>query len=154
MATPIRPVEETMKLSDTKQQFSRVINRVARGEANIIVEKSGLPVAALVSIDEYRQRKEAGEEAEEEVQGETLYRLVEQGVISSDDLDDEEQLDIAVYLVNRTRWEAIARRRAEAKIVTRRQQGESPTDRDFRDEIVKAARDIRLEYLEKIGRRQ
>jgi len=63
MATPTRPVEETMKLSDTKQQFSRVINRVARGEANIIVEKSGLPVAALVSMDEYRTIQAAARHA-------------------------------------------------------------------------------------------
>jgi prevent-host-death family protein len=50
-----------MKLSDTKQQFSSVINRVAKGEANIIVEKSGLPVAVIVSMDEYQSSQAAAE---------------------------------------------------------------------------------------------
>jgi prevent-host-death family protein len=46
-----------MKLTDTKQQLSRVINRVARGEARVVVEKSGLPVAAIISVEEYRRFK-------------------------------------------------------------------------------------------------
>jgi len=51
------PTETTMKLSDTKQHLSRVINEVARGETRVVVEKSGLPVAAIISIDEYRRMK-------------------------------------------------------------------------------------------------
>lgn len=51
------PVETVMKLTDTKQQLSRVINRVARGEARVVVEKSGLPVAAIISTEEYRRFK-------------------------------------------------------------------------------------------------
>ncbi|HWV34774.1 MAG TPA: type II toxin-antitoxin system prevent-host-death family antitoxin [Thermomicrobiales bacterium] len=55
MASLTAPVETRMKLSDTKQQFSKVINEVASGEARVVVEKSGLPVAAVISMDEYRQ---------------------------------------------------------------------------------------------------
>jgi prevent-host-death family protein len=64
MATS-NPTEITMKLTDTKQHLSQVINRVARGETRVIVEKSGLPVAAIISADEYdRFRKhEAQREA-------------------------------------------------------------------------------------------
>jgi prevent-host-death family protein len=49
------PIETTMKLTDTKQQLSQVVNRVARGEARVVVEKSGLPVAAIISVEEYRR---------------------------------------------------------------------------------------------------
>lgn len=51
------PVETAMKLTDAKQQLSRVVNEVARGESRIVVEKSGLPVAAIISVDEYRRFK-------------------------------------------------------------------------------------------------
>jgi prevent-host-death family protein len=75
MAITPKPVEETMKLSDTKQQFSSVINRVAKGEANVIVEKSGLPVAVIVSMDEY-QRIQAGSQ-ERQDRFEKVQRLSE-----------------------------------------------------------------------------
>ncbi len=51
------PTEATMKLTDAKQQLSQVVNRVASGEARIVVEKSGLPVVAIISVDEYRRFK-------------------------------------------------------------------------------------------------
>ena len=51
------PTETTMKLTDTKQQLSQVVNRVARGETRVVVEKSGLPVAAIISAGDYRRFK-------------------------------------------------------------------------------------------------
>ena len=150
MASTIRPVEETMKLSDTKQQFSKVINRVAKGEANVIVEKSGLPVAVVVSLDEYRHLH--GEEPG--IQGETLYHLVEQGEISADDLSDDEQVDLAVFVVHQTRWTNAARRIADERASIRRQNGEAVSDRDVREEYVRAVREVRAEYLAAISARQ
>ena len=55
MVAPTVSAETTMKLSDTKQHLSQVINQVARGERRVVVEKSGLPVAAIISVDEYRR---------------------------------------------------------------------------------------------------
>lgn len=43
------PMTQTMKISDVKNQLSSVINRVYRKETRILVEKAGIPVAALVS---------------------------------------------------------------------------------------------------------
>jgi prevent-host-death family protein len=57
MAQASNPTETVMKLTDTKQNLSQVINRVARGETRIVVEKSGLPVAAIISAEEYRRFK-------------------------------------------------------------------------------------------------
>ncbi|MBI4320724.1 MAG: type II toxin-antitoxin system prevent-host-death family antitoxin [Chloroflexi bacterium] len=43
------PVTQTMKASEARQQFSQLLNKVFRGEARVIVEKSGIPVAAIIS---------------------------------------------------------------------------------------------------------
>jgi prevent-host-death family protein len=47
-----RPVPRTMKASDVRQQWSQVLRAVHRKEARVLVEKSGIPVAAIVSIED------------------------------------------------------------------------------------------------------
>jgi prevent-host-death family protein len=54
----IVPTIETMKFTDARQQLSRVVNRVARHETRILLEKSGVPVAAIVSADDLRRLEE------------------------------------------------------------------------------------------------
>ena len=44
-----------MKFTEARQQLSRVVNRVARHETRILLEKSGVPVAAIVSADDLRR---------------------------------------------------------------------------------------------------
>jgi prevent-host-death family protein len=73
MTQPI-PVETAMKLTDAKQQLSRVVNEVARGESWIVVEKSGLPVIAIISVDEYRRFK-AREETDQARRAELFNNL-------------------------------------------------------------------------------
>ena len=51
MRTP-HPMTETMKASEARQHFANVLNRVFRKEARVVVEKSGIPVAAIVSADD------------------------------------------------------------------------------------------------------
>ena len=53
-----------MNLSETKQHLSRVVNSVARGETRIVVEKSGLPVAAVITTEDYRRFKRQEQERE------------------------------------------------------------------------------------------
>ncbi|MBA2278246.1 MAG: type II toxin-antitoxin system Phd/YefM family antitoxin [Chloroflexia bacterium] len=50
-----QPATQTMKASEVRQQFSSVINRVAREETRVFVEKSGVPVAAIVSAKDLRR---------------------------------------------------------------------------------------------------
>lgn len=78
------PAETTMKLSDTKQQFSQVINRVAQGETRVVVEKSGLPVAAIISLEEYRRFRE--QEARRATRFEAISRISQ----AFDDVSDED----------------------------------------------------------------
>jgi prevent-host-death family protein len=96
-----------MKLTDTKQQLSQVVNRVARGETRVIVEKSGLPVAAIISVEEYQQFKlaEAERHARREQLKEMLTRISDAFAdVPVDEL--ERQVDKAVQEVR-------AERRAE-----------------------------------------
>jgi prevent-host-death family protein len=51
----VAPSETHLKLTDTKQHLSQIVNQVARGESRVVIEKSGLPVAAIISADEYQR---------------------------------------------------------------------------------------------------
>lgn len=52
---------ETMSVSQARLQFSETLNRVYRGEVRVVVEKSGIPVGAIVSPQDlkYLQRRDA-----------------------------------------------------------------------------------------------
>ena len=43
---------QTMKISEVKSRLSSLVNEIYRTRTRVIVEKSGIPVAALVSIEE------------------------------------------------------------------------------------------------------
>lgn len=49
---------EIMKFTDARQHLSQVVNRVARKETRVLLEKSGVPVAALVSPDDLQRLNE------------------------------------------------------------------------------------------------
>ena len=57
---------ETLEFADARQHLSQVVNRVARREARVLVEKSGVPVAAIVSPDDLRRLTELDERREEQ----------------------------------------------------------------------------------------
>lgn len=87
MSTPA-PIETTMNLSDTKQHLSRLVNSVARGESRVVVEKSGLPVAAIISTEEYRRFKR--HEQEREAVRARMYEAFGRFSDAFDDIPDEE----------------------------------------------------------------
>jgi prevent-host-death family protein len=41
-----------MKISEVKQQLNRLVNQVYRRETRVLVEKSGIPVAGIVSVED------------------------------------------------------------------------------------------------------
>ena len=49
------PMTKTMKASEARQHWSEILNAVFRGESRVLVEKSGIPVAAVVSADDLRR---------------------------------------------------------------------------------------------------
>lgn len=62
------PTTETMKFTEARQQLSRVVNRVARRETRVLLEKSGVPVAAIVSADDLRRLDEFETRRQEQFQ--------------------------------------------------------------------------------------
>jgi prevent-host-death family protein len=59
------PKVETMKISDVKSRLSSLVNEVYRKERRILVEKAGIPVAALVSPDDLTWLEERDRKWEE-----------------------------------------------------------------------------------------
>jgi prevent-host-death family protein len=43
---------QTINASDARQRWSELLNKVFRKETRVIVEKSGIPVAAIVSAED------------------------------------------------------------------------------------------------------
>lgn len=62
MALPTFPSIETMNVSETRKQLSEALNRVRRRETRVVVEKSGIPVGALVSMDDLARLKSIDED--------------------------------------------------------------------------------------------
>lgn len=56
---------ETMKISDVRSQLNTLVNRVYRNETRVLVEKSGIPVAALVSTADLQLLKRTERERDE-----------------------------------------------------------------------------------------
>lgn len=49
------PMTQTMKSSDARQQWSQLLNKVFRKETRVIVKKSGIPVAAIISPSDFER---------------------------------------------------------------------------------------------------
>lgn len=52
MISEIEPTVQTMKATEVRQQWSRLLNEVFRHNSRVIVERSGIPVAAIISTSE------------------------------------------------------------------------------------------------------
>ena len=49
---PQGPTTKTINTSAARQQWSRLLNQVFRQELRVLVEKSGIPVAAIISTED------------------------------------------------------------------------------------------------------
>ena len=56
---------QTIKASEARQQWSELINKVFRKETRVIVEKSGIPVAAIVSAEDLERLNRYDQERRE-----------------------------------------------------------------------------------------
>src|SRR3990172_1925609 len=61
-----KPVTKTIKASEVRQQFSQLINQVFRKETRVIVEKSGIPVAAIVAAEDLARLQELEAQRQED----------------------------------------------------------------------------------------
>lgn len=56
---------QTMKASDVRRQWSQLLNKVFRTQTRVIVEKSGIPVAAVISAEELARFTQLEEQRKE-----------------------------------------------------------------------------------------
>src|SRR4051812_15775452 len=56
------PTTRTMTSSEARGQWDDVLNKVNRKETRVLVEKSGIPVAAIVSADDLEQLRRIEDE--------------------------------------------------------------------------------------------
>ncbi len=47
-----QPMVQIIEASEARQQWSELLNKVFRRETGVIVEKSGIPVAAIISTED------------------------------------------------------------------------------------------------------
>ena len=59
------PMTQTMKISEVKNTLSSLVNKVYRKETRVLVEKSGIPVAAIISADDLTRFAQLEREQEE-----------------------------------------------------------------------------------------
>lgn len=55
---------QVMKASDVRQQWSQLLNKVFRSQARVVVERSGIPVAAVISAEDLERFKRLEEQRE------------------------------------------------------------------------------------------
>jgi prevent-host-death family protein len=75
---------QTMKASDVRQQWSQILNRVFRKETRVVVEKSGIPVAAIVSAEDLAWLQELDTRRDE------LFRAIDETQATFADVPEEE----------------------------------------------------------------
>jgi len=62
---PRQPMTQTLNITAARSQLSELVNQVFRRDVRIIIQKSGLPAAALIStkdvarLDEYDRQRQA-----------------------------------------------------------------------------------------------
>lgn len=56
---------QVMKASQVRQQWSQLLNKVFRNQTRVIVEKSGIPVAAVISAQDLKLLAQLEKQREE-----------------------------------------------------------------------------------------
>jgi prevent-host-death family protein len=65
MRKPEKPEVKKVQASEARQRLPDLLNRVYQGKSRIVVERSGIPVAAIVSVDELQQLESFDQQREE-----------------------------------------------------------------------------------------
>lgn len=88
---------QTMSVSEARRQFSDVVTRPLRGEGRVIVEKSGTPVGAIVSVDDVRRLEELDREWAEI---EDVFRRTQAGFRGASPKELEREIERAIAEVD------------------------------------------------------
>ena len=75
---------QTVKVTDARQQFSELINRVYKERRRVVIEKSGIPVAALISAQDLERFDQM------EAQRRRDFAIIDEISAAFDDVPDDE----------------------------------------------------------------
>lgn len=84
---------QTLKASDVRSNWSQLLNKVFKEQTRVIVEKSGIPIAAVISADDLARLTRFEEERNER------FKVLDRMREAFKDIPDEEierQVDRAV----------------------------------------------------------
>lgn len=102
-----QPMTQTMKISTVRAEFNTLVNQVYRHETRVVVEKSGIPVAALVSTDDLKRLDQLDRERAER------FRIVDEMRAAFKDVAPEELEREAARALAEVRAEMRAERARE-----------------------------------------
>ena len=103
------PTTRTMTISEIKRSLSALVNEVHRGDTRVLIEKSGIPVAALVSLQDLERLARLDEQRDERRQILATLRAPFRGV-PTEEIERE-----AAKAIGEVRAERRAVREAAAK---------------------------------------
>ena len=103
-----RPLTQVMKASEARQRWSEILNGGFRGNTRVVVEKSGIPVAAVISAQDLERLNQL------EAQREERFRVLDRMREAFKDVPPEE--------IEREVAQAIAEVRAERRQYTSAQE--------------------------------
>lgn len=101
-----------MSASEVREHFSEVVNRVARGEGRVIVEKHGTPAMGLVPIEDIRRLRNLDAELQ------TRRDLVERIRARFDGVPEEELDRETEQIFDELREEQRARRARASRVAS------------------------------------
>lgn len=105
MAVPKHRTTETMSASETRKRFAETLNRVRETDVRIVVEKSGIPVAAVVPLDVLRDAEDREQRRQEAIDS---LKRAQAGFL--DVPDEEAEREIAKALDEIKQEQRMARR--------------------------------------------
>ena len=100
------PMTQVVKASEARQDWYRLIDRVSRGGTRVLVEKSGIPVAAVISPQELERLRVFEAEREED------FRVIDEIRARNAGADPDDVLAQVTEEVEAVREAAYDRRRA------------------------------------------
>lgn len=79
-----RPMIQTMNISKIRGRFNEVVNQVYRRDTRVVIEKSGIPVAAIVSTEDLARLDRFDKERAER------FAVIDAARVAFQDVPDEE----------------------------------------------------------------
>jgi prevent-host-death family protein len=92
------PIQRSIRVTEVRNHLASVLNRVFRGEEQLVIEKSGVPVAAIISMTDYEQyRRYRAQQLHTQLGRELGAEAIKQGLTEEALIASMEEARQAVY---------------------------------------------------------